>query len=235
MPDKYLYLLVDAMCFIFPFVLSFHKRILFYRQWRYLLLPWLITSALFITWDVIFTSRGVWTFNDRYVLGIYFFGLPLEEFLFFFCIPYACSFTYHCITVLFTVPPGSKTIRVFTGSLGLLLFVAGLFFLPRLYTSTTFLLLSAVLIFLVYKDVSFLTRFYISFLITLIPFYLSNGVLTGALTPEAIVRYNDQYNLGIKTITIPIEDIFYGMALILMNIAGFEYARPKHSNSVLVM
>lgn len=225
MPDKYLYLLVDTLCIIFPFLFSFHPKIRFYRQWRYFLVPCLSTAAIFIVWDIIFTAKGVWSFNPRYVVGIYFYHLPLEELLFFFCIPYACVFTYYCLSSLLRLPAAGKNIFLFTWVFVAALLIMAALNLPRLYTSVTFILLAALLSFMAYKKLSFLAAFYISYLAILLPFYMSNGVLTGLITPEPVVMYNNNYNLGIRTLTIPIEDIFYGMAMLLMNIAGFEYMR----------
>lgn len=54
----------------------------------------LVVGSIFIIWDVYFTKRGVWDFNRKYLIGLDIFGLPIEEILFFVCIPYACIFTY---------------------------------------------------------------------------------------------------------------------------------------------
>ena len=227
MPEKYTYLLVDLFCILFPFLFSFHPRIRFYRQWRYFTLPCLVTALFFLVWDVLFTQHGVWGFNPRYVIGAYLFSLPLEEYLFFFCVPYACVFTYHCMTLFFDLGRYAAVARWLSVILAIALSVTTLFHLPQLYTSITFLLLSLLLVILVLRRVTFMPVFYISFLIILIPFFVSNGILTGCATAQPVVLYNNNYNLGIRMWTIPLEDTFYGMLLLLMNITGFEYLRPK--------
>jgi lycopene cyclase domain-containing protein len=60
--------------------------------------------------------------------------------------------------------------------------------------------------------------------ISLIPFFLVNGILTGWLLEEPIVWYDNAENLGIRLGTIPVEDSIY--LLLLLGIVTVFYERP---------
>ena len=227
MPEHYTYLLVDLCCIIVPFLFSFHPKINFYKQWRFLWLPCLVTAIIFLVWDVLFTRDGVWSFNRGYVCGLYFCSLPLEEYLFFICIPYAAVFTWFCIASFFNFSRYQYAFRIFSSCLILLLTFTALFHLQQLYTSVTFILLSLVLGLVLNSKAAWLPSFFISFIIILLPFFISNGILTGSFINEPVVIYNNQYNLGIRMFTIPFEDTFYGMLLMLMNVAGFTFLKNR--------
>jgi lycopene cyclase domain-containing protein len=222
MSTKYTYLLVDFFCFIFPFVLSFHPKAKFYKQLKYFVWPYLLTASFFIVWDILFTHLHVWSFNPSYILGIYFFNLPIEELLFFICIPYACVFTYHLVKLFLDVSKYNK--QTLFLSLVLVLFLLGIAVLNihKLYTSVTFILMAICLSWLAFKRVIFLANFYLTYLFILIPFFISNGILTGSFINEPVVIYNDVQNLGVRMFTIPFEDTFYGMLLMLLNVALLE-------------
>ena len=227
MPEHYTYLLVDLCCIIVPFLFSFHPKINFYKQWRFFWLPCLVTAIIFLVWDVLFTRDGVWSFNRGYVCGLYFCSLPLEEYLFFICIPYAAVFTWFCIASFFNFSRYQYAFRIFSSCLILLLTFTALFHLQQLYTSVTFILLSLVLGLVLNSKAAWLPSFFISFIIILLPFFISNGILTGSFINEPVVIYNNQYNLGIRMFTIPFEDTFYGMLLMLMNVAGFTFLKNR--------
>lgn len=98
------------------------------------------------------------------------------------------------------------------------------FYYDRLYTVVTFgvLLVLVPLLQYVFK-VRWLNRFCLAYLVALIPFYIVNGILTSI----PIVIYNNSENMGKRIGTIPIEDHFYLIILLLMNIGFFEYFKTK--------
>lgn len=99
-----------------------------------------------------------------------------------------------------------------------------IFYHDRLYTEITFglLLLLVVLIQYVFKA-DWVNRYYLAYIVALLPFYIVNGILTSV----PIVLYNNAENLGKRVGTIPFEDHFYLMALLLMNIGFFEYFKQQ--------
>lgn len=226
--QSYTYLIVNLASISIPFLFSFHPRLLFYKEWKTFLPALFIVASVFIAWDILYTDWGVWGFNPDYLTGIYIFNLPLEEILFFICIPYACAFSYHCFKVLIpqnTFSTIHKYISFILISASALLIV---FFPTNLYTTVTFgLLLISMIFFTFYLKPKWMGMFYFSYMIMLIPFFIVNGILTGTGLESPIVWYDDNQNIGFRLLTIPVEDIFYGFLLILYTIAIFEYFKAR--------
>ncbi|WP_162427027.1 lycopene cyclase domain-containing protein [Pontibacter pudoricolor] len=222
----YIYLYLNIFTILFPLLLSFDKKVAFYRNWPALLPAILINAVLFIVWDAQFTKNGIWGFNEEYLTGIYLFNLPLEEVLFFITVPYACVFIYDVLNAYITkdlLQPYAKTIAL---GLIILLPTIAVFNMAKWYTSITFMLLAILhLVHLRYFGTRYLGRFYLAYLVHLLPFLIVNGVLTYL----PVVWYNDNYNLGIRLVSIPIEDTMYSMLMLLLTISVYEGLREKFS------
>jgi lycopene cyclase domain-containing protein len=214
-----LYLWLDLLSISVPFLVSFHPRIRLYRQWKALFLALIITLVPFIVWDVYFTIQGYWGFNDAYLSGLYLFHLPLEEWLFFICIPYACVFTH--VSILEINPDLSlseKVSKLITFVLFAIFVLVLVFNIDKAYTSVD-MIFGIITLALVSKfNPKLLQSFYLTFLFMLIPFFIVNGILTGTGIEGNIVWYNDAENLGIRLGTIPVEDTAYAFSLILLNL-----------------
>jgi lycopene cyclase domain-containing protein len=227
MNPHFTYLLVDVATIFFPFILSFDRKVAFYKKWKHLLVGMVGTGALFVVWDILFTHVGVWSFNPAYITGYTIANLPLEEWLFFVAVPYACAFVYECWMCYFPFREQDDRGWKVLLPLGILLLLAGLIFYNLAYTFSTFVLCGAAIIVLyLLRKRPYSVRadvFLLTFVISLLPFFIVNGVLTA----KPVVIYNPAQNLGLRLYTIPFEDTFYGMLLMLGNIAGMEWARGK--------
>lgn len=225
---KYTYLLLNIFTILIPLVMSFEKKLNFIKNIKNVSISIFITLVFFIIWDIWFTSMGVWSFNPDYLIGIYLFGLPVEEWMFFIAIPYALLFVYENIKTFVNF---SKNINhehyINTFFLVIFIFVAA-FFKAHIYTFFTFILLSIYLVmsYIFTFKINFKTV-YLSYLISLIPFFIVNGILTYL----PVVMYNDSENLGIRLVSIPVEDIFYGLLMFLLNVTIFEYLRSRSNQT----
>jgi lycopene cyclase domain-containing protein len=223
------YLWIMGGVIVFPFLLSFDKRVHFYRKWQFVLPAVLANAAFFIPWDVYYTHINVWGFNDRYFDGTLL-GLPYGEWLFFIVVPYACVFVHECLTV-YIRPDLLQTLdKVLSYALIAIFFAVGIIFYQKIYTAWAFLLSGGLLLaHYIAVPNTYRTRFYLSFVVCLLPFLITNGILTGAVNQEPIVIYNDAHNLssvlGFRMITIPVDDLAYGFLLLFVPIVIFEELR----------
>ncbi len=230
---KFTYLLVNLFAVIIPIAFSFHPKLQFYRTWKAFIPAIFITGICFLFWDSYFVSLGIWGFNPQYITGIKVRNLPIEEVLFFFCIPYACIFTFHCLSGLVALSERKISVHRLTTILISVLTIVGVVFYERMYTIATFLVLAALLSTMQFVlRINWLRQFYFTFAILLIPFLVVNGILTGTGLKAPVVWYNNEETMGFRILTIPVEDVFYGMALILMNISIYRFFLSKYKNQL---
>ncbi len=225
---NYLYLLLDIGSLSIPLLFSFHPQLKFYKKWKSLFLAIPLTMLIFIPWDVIFTQQGFWGFNETYFLNIRILGLPLEEWLFFICIPYACVFTHYALLEYF---PNMKlklsTTKWISYCLIALLLLLSIMYYDKWYTMINFFYAAVLTTIALKANVELLRKFYLTFLVMLIPFFIVNGILTGSFIENEVVWYSSREILGLRLFTIPVEDSMYAFTLILTNLLLTEYFQKK--------
>ncbi len=222
------YLIVNIASVLVPAIAAFHKRIQFYRHWKPLLGATFLSLIPFILWDIYFTNQGFWGFNSDYLTGIELFNLPFEEWMFFICIPFACTFSHFTLTKLLPQAILSKRSTWIITSILFIIFTAlALFNISRNYTLWVSLFCILILLSTMLFKFELLQRFYWTFLFMLIPFFIVNGILTGTGIENEVVWYNNMENLGLRILTIPVEDSLYAFGLLLLNIFLFELIKKK--------
>lgn len=97
--DRFHYLLVLAACLVITLPLEILGRGV-YRQARRAAAAILPVAAVFVVWDLIAIFAGVWRYNPRFVTGIGFPQVPIEELLFFIVIPLCGLFTYNAVDTI---------------------------------------------------------------------------------------------------------------------------------------
>ena len=225
----YTYFLILACSLAGPLALSFDKKVQFYKKWKAAFTAMLLPAVFYIFWDGIFTHLQVWFFNEQYVVAKTFvYNLPLEEVLFFFIVPYCCTFIYECICTYYPSIKTTKKSDAILFVLAVLLLNTSIFTRYLNYTFYTCIFLSCfIFLFFIFRKyfADFNSKaFLIAYLIILIPFLIVNGFLTSI----PVITYNNEENLAMRIYTIPVEDIFYGMLLVMMNIAGYEKILKRH-------
>ncbi|MES2590129.1 MAG: lycopene cyclase domain-containing protein [Bacteroidota bacterium] len=223
---NYLYFLINLCTIIVPFIFSYHPKINFHKHFKAFFIANFLIASIFISWDYIFTDLGIWGFNPKYISGFHLLNLPIEEILFFICIPFSCVFTYHAINKFKNFKRNEHFEKIFSLVLSLVLIVLSCCFLDKKYTFYCFLS-SGILIFsfvFLFK-INWFTKILYVYPILIIPFLIVNGILTGTGIEQEVVWYNNKEIIGFRILTIPIEDFVYGFELIIANLFFYERFR----------
>lgn len=230
MDSLYLWLNIGSLSI--PFLYSFHPKLKLYKKWKYMFPSIVIMMLLFISWDIVFTANGYWGFNPDYLTGLYIVNLPIEEWMFFVCIPYACIFTHYALLHYFpNMQLSEKATQFITYFLIFVLLLLVILFYDRWYSLINFSYAIVLIgLMLAYKK-ALLQKFFLTFLVMLVPFFIVNGVLTGSFIEEQIVWYDNTQNMGIRMFTIPVEDSVYAFTMILTPLVLTEYFEKKFSVS----
>jgi|SRR5690554_4636455 len=222
------YLFVNFFAVIICFIASFDKRIQFNKHFGTFLISATLVAIPFIAWDIWFTKLGVWWFNTDYTTGVIVAGLPIEEWMFFFFIPFACVFTYFCFDKFFDLRWARAFNNVIVFVTTIICVVAALHYYDKIYTFLTALITLATILtlhFILKKE--WIGQASFVFMILMVGFFQVNGVLTGTGLESPIVNYNPNHFVGVRMLTIPIEDAVYGYTQFMLVISCFTYFKDR--------
>lgn len=205
------YLLINILIILFPLLLSFDKKVAFYKKIPSVIISISIIGLIYIVWDVIAVNRGDWNFNRDFINGFILFNLPIEEILFFITVPYSCIFLYEVINSYFHESQLNLDNKIVT-ILILLLTTLAVIFNKQYYTFTV-LLFSAAFLFISVLSSSLILKskvFWLTIAVSYLPFFVVNYFLTSL----PVVEYSKKAIWGLRIITIPLEDLLYSYSLI---------------------
>lgn len=218
------YILINIIILSIPLILSFDRRVRYYRKVYLTGFSILTISSLFIIWDIIAAGRGDWYFNPQFISSFSFLHLPLGEWMFFITVPYSCLFLYETFRTY--IPERRIHIKPFIFYLlALISIVSGIILIGRLYTSTVLLVTSFVFIMNVmcFRSMTEDLRYWIYIASTMVLFIIFNYLLTSM----PIVMYNSDAITGFRFLTIPLEDFLYNYSLLTLYAGIFLIAEKR--------
>ena len=222
----YSFLYLNLFLFLIPIILAADKKVFAIENIRSIVVPSFIVTVIYSETGVFFAGLKVWQFNSSYLIGVTYRQLPLEMYLFYFTSSFAALGIYNYLNARFT----KNDLQKYSLSLSNLLLgimVAILFFAyTKWYTATTFTLLFLLILYIEYKNqLRFMYKFYRAFLVCLIPFYISFGILCNV----PIISYKASETIDVNLFNIPFENHFYMMGMLLLGVFLIEVFKSRHA------
>lgn len=208
---NYVYFIFNIIVLAPVVILSIVTDVKPQKNWRGLLLAYLFVSLPFVVWDIWAASAGHWGFNGKYILPGQLLGLPFEEILFFFTVPFAMMYVWGVINKHVT----NKKIKIVWPSVFLLAIatislVLTVVYWPNGYTRSAMLATMLSLIFIVWSGLAKSLRFWVFQMVLLAIFVVFNSILTAL----PVITYGENSIIGLRVGTIPLEDFWFNFALI---------------------
>jgi lycopene cyclase domain-containing protein len=221
---KFEYLLFNLLVIAGPLAYSFEKQVNFRQYWRQAFPAILLSLGVFVLWDFAVTNRH-WYFNPPYMLDFRLLRLPLEEWLFFITVPYACLFVREVLATMLEnrIVRGLEWVRA--GMFAMLPIGVLVFRFGKEYTGLVLIALGVVgfLDRQLRTNTLLQTRTYIFFAAVVGFTFVFNMYLTA----RPLLIYAAAYQLNFRVITIPIEDFFYGLSHIALCNVLYEYFKLR--------
>ncbi len=211
------YLIFDFIVGVMPLLgLAMYRRGI-WPKWSAAIKAILPVGSLYLIWDQLVTNSW-WKFNPRFTLGLHIGNLPIEEILFFLVVPYSCLVLWVNLNQLdkrnWSFPIEQVLGLVFTGWGVVALY-------NQKWYSLTVCLVSLVLLFCSWKAGFWLRKKSVSiFGVIVIALTI---IFNGYLTARPIVQYASSPISNIRIGSVPVEDIVYGMNLILAISLLYEF------------
>lgn len=228
----YTTLILNLLILAIIIPLSFNKKVKFHSHFEDTIITILFGSFFMILLERFFMYRGICGFMPAYQIKTSFFSLPIEEVLFFITIPYSCIFIYEYVRTKFKkdfLLPHIKKINV--GVIFILTIVLLFSFYKEYpFTISTLLDIFIYLYFINKFNNNYMGYFYLSYLISLIPYLISSILINNGLwfiSKSPIIWYNKDKIFDLKIFNIPLENTIYFMFFLLTYISIYEFSKSK--------
>lgn len=210
--------------FVFVPLLLFSLR----KTWgisvkKQILYSFLFVSFPFIIWDVVATRFGHWAFSEKCTLGFSFMGVPLEEIMFFFAIPFGCIYAWEALNKYKKDNGLLETKTVNMTLITLVIFGSLLLILGGGYSHISGALLIVTSFAL--HSMGWLHRHeFWRFQAVIYCLFVAFSLI---LTFLPVVTYGHDAITGWRFMTIPVENFAYSFVLINVSLLVYEAKKPR--------
>jgi len=190
------------------------------HDWLRLLQVFALVSVPFVLLDSLSHARGWWAYNPDFVMGVRLLGLPVEEIMFFFVVPFACLYLYSAMQRAAPDVPFRRA-WLWRGVIGLAV-VAGIILAiiePKERTIFDAVLFAVVGTVAMFRRPTRTTAIWLLLVLGL--FLVVNTVLTALPIVAYDATFGSMYRIG----TIPFEDALYNLSFLLLSL-GVWNAEP---------
>jgi len=217
---KYTYLLFNLFVILPVVAFAFHRNIKLQSKWKQLLLSITAVAIPFVIWDVWAAQNGHWFFNEKYIFSTRLWGLPIEEILFFICVPAVMWFVWEVVKVHVKARMSRSVVpRLVASSLFIANAIIAIIYFDRGYTRSV-AIAACVTSFILSKSALLRERqFWVFQGAHLGLFIISNTFLTSL----PIISYGSGSIIGIRIGTIPLEDFMFSYVLVTALLFVYRY------------
>ncbi len=202
-----------------------NKRLNVYSSVKYMFPAIAFSAAILIMIDLQFAKLAVWSYHPKYVLGINLLDLPVEEWLFYIVVPFLGIFIYEFVKQQFSRFEYPNFSLLLSFIVLVLVGITSYSSHSKTYPFFLFFLITIYLGYTIFRNrfKTHYTKFYLSYILLLVPFILIEKVLIGL----PIIEYNDVYFLGAQLFSVPIENFASLFLLHIITITVYEYLKER--------
>ncbi len=222
---SFMYLFVLLVLLLSTLLFAYYRQIGFFGKLKYIIPSVIFSGAVFLMWDLRFSELEIWKYHPEFLSGLSILNLPFEQWLLFLVFPLFSVFIYEYTKIRFDAFEKPNFFLAISLILVVLFGLLAWFSRQKLYPFFTFFLLTIYFGYTIFRNrfKNHLTKFYISYLISVIPFFVLKVILNNL----PVVTYNSSQIFNIKIFKVPVEDFGYFFLLFLMNATIYEFLKNR--------
>jgi len=223
--QNWIYLISQVVLFIIFIIAGWKGKFDLFWKMKYMVPAIIISGALFIFWAVRFTELNIWQINSASVTGLYIFKLPVEIWLYYIVLPLNVFMLYELAKKKFNPVRQPNYLVILSLFLLVVFAVLAYAFRKNAYSFIVFIFTTLFLGYIIFRNrfKPFYAVFYTTFLISLVPFYVLEGIANNL----PVAEYYNAYISGIRIFYVPVENIAGFFLLALLNIFIYEFLKGR--------